>query len=239
MQYNPRGESEERHEVELAAVLVADRDKAFRAGVAELVAHAGLRARTAATGDEALASARTDRPSAVVLDVGLREMSGYETCRALREMFGETLPILFVSSERTEPSDRVAGLLLGADDYLAKPVDRDELLARIRRAATRSIAQARDMKTNGSLHATRGGSMQPESIAGLTAREIEVLRLMAVGQTPRQISDKLVISPKTVSSHLQRILTKLAVHSRLQAVVLAYELGLVSPGGDGPIKFLS
>lgn len=215
--------------MELAAVLVADRDKAFSAGVAELVAHAGLTARTAATGAEALASARAGRPSVVVLDVGLREMSGYETCRELRETFGETLPILFVSSERTEPSDRVAGLLLGADDYLAKPVDPDELLARIRRSATRSTAQERVTNANGSVHAI-GGGLRPDSVSSLTAREIEVLRLMAVGQTPREIAERLVISPKTVSSHLQRILTKLAVHSRLQAVVLAFELGLVSPG---------
>jgi DNA-binding NarL/FixJ family response regulator len=225
--------------VELPAVLVADRDKAFRAGVAELVAHAGLTARTAATGADALVAARAGRPSVVVLDVGLREMSGYETCRELRETFGETLPILFVSAERTEPSDRVAGLLLGADDYLAKPIDPDELLARIRRAATRSMAHARDTTANGSVQLAERGGVRPESVAGLTARETEVLRLMAVGQTSREISEQLVISPKTVSSHLQRILSKLAVHSRLQAVVVAYELGLVSPGGDGPIKFLS
>ena len=129
--------------MELAAVLVADRDKAFRVAVSALVTHAGMTARTAATGVEALASARSDHPSVVVLDVGLREISGYATCRGLREMFGEALPILFVSSERTEPSDRVAGLLLGADDYLAKPIDSDELLARIRRSATRSVAHAR------------------------------------------------------------------------------------------------
>ena len=65
-------------------------------------------------------------------------------------MFGEALPILFVSSERTEPSDRVAGLLLGADDYLAKPIDSDELLARIRRSATRSMAHSREAHANGS-----------------------------------------------------------------------------------------
>ena len=223
--------------MEHAAVLVADRDKAFRTGVAELVAHAGLTARTVATGAEAVSSARADRPSVIVLDVGLRDMSGYQTCRELRDMFGETLPILFVSSERTQPSDRVAGLLLGADDYLAKPIDPDELLARIRRSATRSTALAQQANANGAVHPAARGGVRPHSGAGLTARETEVLRLMALGQTPREISERLVISPKTVSSHLQRVLTKLAVHSRLQAVVLAYELGIVSPG-DGPMGFL-
>jgi DNA-binding NarL/FixJ family response regulator len=225
--------------VEPAAVLVADRDKAFRTIVASLVTHAGLTAQTAATGVEALAHARADRPSVVVLDVGLREISGYATCRRLREMFGETLPILFVSSERTEPTDCVAGLLLGADDYLAKPVDRDELLARIRRSATRSIACAPDAHTNGSGDSTEPTRRHPAVVPSLTAREIEVLRLMALGQTAREISEGLVISPKTVSSHLQRILAKLAVHSRVQAVVVAYQLGLVTLGGNDPPSFLA
>jgi DNA-binding NarL/FixJ family response regulator len=225
--------------VELASVLVADRSKAFRTEVAELVKHAGLTAHTAATGAEALASARADRPAVVVLDVGLRKMSGYETCRALREIFGETLPILFVSSERTEPADRVAGILLGADDYLAKPVDPDELLARIRRAAMRSVAHARDADANGSAQPHGSGGTWSEPAASLTAREIEVLRLMAVGRTPREIAERLVISPKTVSSHLQRIHTKLAVNSRSQAVALAYQLGLVTVGTDGATSFLA
>jgi two-component system nitrate/nitrite response regulator NarL len=218
--------------MDFAPVLVADGDRAFRSAVAALVEPAGLTAHTVATGHEALGSARACRPSVVILDVGLREMSGYETCRQLRELFGETLPILFVSAERTEPADRVAGLLLGADDYLAKPIDPDELLARIRRSATRSTAQSGHTGEN-EWRPPRPGGARPASIAALTARELEVLQLIAVGWTPREISERLVISPKTVSSHLQRILTKLDVHSRLQAVALAYEHGLVTPGADG------
>jgi DNA-binding CsgD family transcriptional regulator len=65
-------------------------------------------------------------------------------------------------------------------------------------------------------------------VAGLTPRELEVLRLIARGRTPGEIAEQLVISPKTVSSHLQRILAKMGVHSRLQAVARAYELGLVA-----------
>jgi DNA-binding NarL/FixJ family response regulator len=224
--------------LELAAVLVADRDKAFRVAVSALVTHAGMTARTAATGVEALASARSDHPSVVVLDVGLREISGYATCRGLREMFGEALPILFVSSERTEPSDRVAGLLLGADDYLAKPIDSDELLARIRRSATRSVAHARGAHADGAGGLNGWEKQRQAVVRSLTAREIEVLRLIAVGQTPREISEQLVISPKTVASHLQRILTKLAVHSRAQAVVLAYQLGLVTATAEGTTSIL-
>lgn len=210
--------------MEAGPVLVVDGNRSFRSAVALLVERAGLTAHAVATGDEAFESARACRPSVVILDVGLREPTGYEICRELRELYGEALPILFVSAERTEPGDRVAGLLLGADDYLAKPVDPNELLARIRRSATRSRARSREQPPL--------ARPSPASAAGLTARELEVLRLIAVGQTPHDISEQLVISPKTVSSHLQHILTKLGVNSRLQAVALAYQLGLVTPEED-------
>jgi len=213
--------------MEIASVLVADGEDAFCAAITALVARAGLAVRRARTGDDALRLAAIQRPSVVVLDVALRGPSGFETCRELREIFGEGLPILFVSADRTEPTDRVAGLMLGADDYLVKPVDPDELLARIRRAAVRSSAASR--WANVGPQPAADGPSATASAAGLTPREIEVLRLISQGRTPQEVSEQLVISPKTVSSHLQRILAKLGVHSRLQAVARAYELGLVSP----------
>ena len=97
--------------MEIASVLVADGDDAFCAAITALVARAGLAVRRARTGDDALRLAAIQRPSVVVLDVALRGPSGFETCRELREIFGEGLPILFVSADRTEPTDRVAGLM--------------------------------------------------------------------------------------------------------------------------------
>jgi DNA-binding NarL/FixJ family response regulator len=178
---------------------------------------AGVAAVTASTGDEALDAARERQPAVVVLDVELRDRSGYETCRALREMYGEALPILFVSAERTTSYDLVAGLLIGGDDYVSKPADLDELLARIVRAHRRAISSGNH----------RDAAAASENGASLTARELEILRLVAAGRSPRQVAAELVISPKTVASHLQRILTKLSVHSRAQAVARAYELGFV------------
>jgi DNA-binding NarL/FixJ family response regulator len=196
-------------------VLVADGDRTFRSAISGLLKRAGVASITAATGDEAVNVARGRRPAVVVLDVELRDRSGYETCRALREMYGETLPILFVSAERTTPYDLVAGLLIGGDDYVAKPADLDELLARIVRAHRRA--------GDGSGDSGVASEINPP----LTARELEILRLVAAGRSPRDIATQLVISPKTVASHLQRTLSKLSVHSRAQAVVRAYELGLV------------
>ena len=154
-------------------MLIADSDATFAAAVGALVLRARFAGMTAGTGDEALRLAHAHRPTVVVLDVGLRGPTGFETCRELRETFGESLPILLVSADRTEPSDRVAGLLLGTDDYLVKPVDHDELLARIRRSAMRSLAQA-DGFARPRAERESADDQPTQLTAGLTPRELEV-----------------------------------------------------------------
>src|SRR6266511_2711756 len=146
---------------------------------------------------------------------GLPDNNGFEICRTLRDEFGDDLPIIFVSGERVAPADRAVGLLVGGDDYLVKPVDPDEFLARVRRAVARSRREPAVPST------TTSRSLD------LTKRELEVLELLAQGQTQAQIASALVISPKTVASHVQRILAKLGVHSRAQAVALAYQSGAI------------
>jgi DNA-binding NarL/FixJ family response regulator len=108
--------------------------------------------------------------------------------------------------------DRAAGLLIGGDDYVVKPPDLDELLARVRRLLER--AQERSSSASAGF--------------GLTRRELEVLQLLGSGSRAPEIAAELGISPKTVSSHLQSIFRKLNVHSRAQAVSRAYEHGLVA-----------
>ena len=121
------------------SILIVDDDAAFRALVGVLLSRAGFATTVeAVTGEEALAAVRAERPALVLLDVFLPGINGYEVCRTLRDEFGDDLPIIFVSGERVEPSDRAVGLLVGGDDYLVKPVDPDEFLARVRRAIDRS-----------------------------------------------------------------------------------------------------
>ena len=105
--------------------------------MSKLLRAAGYPTREAATGTEALTIAREKLPAAVVLEVVLPDMTGYDVCHRLRERFGEQLPIIFVSGTRTEPLDRVAGLLMGADDYVVKPFEPEELVARVRRSVER------------------------------------------------------------------------------------------------------
>jgi DNA-binding NarL/FixJ family response regulator len=203
-------------------ILIVDDDAGFRTLVAELLRQVGFgTTREAATGEEALAAARSERPSLVLLDFLLPGINGFEVCRTLRDEFGEDLPIIFVSGERVDAADRALGLIVGGDDYLVKPVDPDELLARVRRAVVRARPQRVDR------------SMGKRTF-DLTKRELEVMELLAAGRTQAEIASSLFISPKTVASHLQRILAKLGVHSRTQAVAVAYDVGLVrgTPSGE-------
>ena len=118
-------------------ILVVDDDAQFRAMVAEALGRAGFESDEVGSGEEALEWVQRDRPRLILLDVSLPGTSGYAVCREVRQMFGEHLPIIFVSGDRTEPLDRVAGLLIGADDYIVKPFDPDELIARVSRILDR------------------------------------------------------------------------------------------------------
>ncbi len=189
--------------------MIADDHAAFRGLLTAQLESAGIRTIEAKDGREALERAR--EADVVLLDVNLPDMSGYSVCRELRAEHGERLPIVFVSGYRTESMDRAAGLLIGGDDYVVKPPDLDELLARVRRLLER--AQETDESASAGF--------------GLTRRELEVLQLLGSGSRAPEIAADLGISPKTVSSHLQSIFRKLDVHSRAQAVARAYEHGLV------------
>src|SRR5512133_1403309 len=127
------GEGGRRAMTTAALIFVVDDDGRSRTLVSRVLKRVGFRTYEAETGEEALAAAKRERPALVILEVLLPGVAGYEVCRELKDAFGEALPIVFVSGSRTEPGDRVAGLLVGGDDYLVKPFDPDELLARVRR----------------------------------------------------------------------------------------------------------
>ena len=186
-------------------ILIVDDDAVIRAAIGTILTDAGYLAREADSGAEALRSVRLDPPALVLLDVNLPGICGYEVCRLMRDEFGDQFPIVFVSGARTESFDRVAGLLLGANDYISKPFREDELLARIQsllvhrhKVAARTVASR------------------------LTARELQVLRLLSNGLGPDDIARLMVISPKTVGAHVEHIYMKLGVQTRAQAVAVAY-----------------
>jgi DNA-binding NarL/FixJ family response regulator len=176
-----------------------------------LLERAGYPTLAAADGQEAVQIAAEHRPDVVLLEIQLPGLNGYETCRALRDAFGRALGIVFISGKRTAGYDISAGLLVGADDYLIKPCDTSELVARVG-AVVRRVRHERE---------------DGAGFRRLTRREIEVLRHLSNGLGQREIADMLTISPKTVGIHIEHILGKLNVRSRAQAVAVAYRENLV------------
>jgi DNA-binding response OmpR family regulator len=128
----------------METILVVEDDPSIRLGIQRNLAFEGYRVVTAANGKEGLEAAFRDRPDLVLLDVMLPGPSGLEICRAIRR-HDPTLPVLIVSA-RTQEGDRVAGLDLGADDYIPKPFSVRELLARVRTALRRRRAFAHEEK---------------------------------------------------------------------------------------------
>jgi DNA-binding NarL/FixJ family response regulator len=190
-------------------VLVVDDDRDLRRLVTRLLEPLGYVVHEASTAGAALSMTARERPVVVLLDVHLPDMSGYEVLRRLRDEFGDDIAIVFLSGLRTEEFDRTAGMLLGADDYIVKPFARGEFIARVRRAIERSSAP------------------QASTRSSLTPRELEVLKLLAEGLGQKKIAQALFITPKTVATHIQRILIKLDVHSRAEAVAYAHRNQLV------------
>jgi DNA-binding NarL/FixJ family response regulator len=194
-------------------VLIADPEESSSALLSGVLRNAGYVALHATTGDEALELARANAPAAAILEIPLSGLSGYELCAALKVEFGPDMPVIFLTGSRTESYDRVAGLLLGADDYVTKPYSAGELLVRLRNLLHRHA------DPNASRYARR-----------LTKREYEVLELMAEGLQHDEIGQRLFISPKTVASHTEHILRKLGARGRAQAIAIAYHHRILQPG---------
>jgi DNA-binding NarL/FixJ family response regulator len=195
-------------------VLVADADDEARERLAGLLSSAGYEVIQTDRGDDALALARSANPAAILLEIPLEGLCGYEICRVLKSEPGFDAPIVFVSSTRTEPYDRIAGLLLRADDYIVSPYQSGELLARL----TNLIGRSRPRE------AGAGWS--------LTKREREILDLMSEGLRHRDIARSLFISPKTVATHVEHILRKLGVRSSKEAISVAYREEIIPSRTD-------
>lgn len=172
----------------------------------------GLTAEAYADKSEALASLDGNAPAVAILEV---EDGGCELLRELRDRFGSDMPVVLVSAERTSPADVVAGLLVGADDYAAESMDADEFIARVRRLVDRT-------------RRTPNATADLRRLSALTDRERQVLALIAEGRSQKQIASELSISVKTVGTHVQNLLSKLGLHTRVEAVALAVRAGDVT-----------
>lgn len=175
----------------------------------------------AADGAEALRLARELRPDVVLMDLLMPVMDGIEATAAIRHELPDTEVLALTSV--LEDASVVGAVRAGAIGYLLKDTQADALCQAIKSAAAGQVqltpkAAARLMQAVSA----------PESPVDLTERETEVLRLLAQGQSNKQIAHSLHISEKTVKTHVSNILSKLGVQSRTQATLCAIRIGLVS-----------
>jgi two-component system, NarL family, response regulator LiaR len=176
----------------------------------------------AADGAEALSLARTLKPDVVLMDLLMPVMNGISAITAIRRELPETEVIALTSV--LEDVSVVGAIRAGAIGYLLKDTEANELRQAIKAAAAGQV-QLSPRATARLLREIRA----PESPEILTERETEVLKALAQGQSNKEIAHNLVISEKTVKTHVSHVLTKLQVPSRTQAALYAIRIGLVSP----------
>ncbi|MDJ1132610.1 response regulator [Streptomyces iconiensis] len=220
-------------------VLVVDDQVLIRAGVAALLRAApGMEVvGEASDGDEAVRLAALHRPDVILMDIRMPGTSGIVATERILEAVTEPRPHILVLTTFDLDEYVYAALRAGACGFLLKDTGPQRLLAAIAAVAegdtlfspsvTRRLIEA---------YATRSdpGTCPPETLDVLTSREVDVLRLVAGGLSNPEIAEALVISESTVKTHLNRTMAKLDLGSRAQAVVLAYESGLVVPGKPPP-----
>jgi DNA-binding NarL/FixJ family response regulator len=184
----------------------------------------------AADGRETIDAVRTLRPDVVLMDVRMPNLDGIEATRRLAA--DEKAPRILILTTFDLDAYVYEALRAGASGFLLKDAGADELLHAVRViAAGEALLSPSITRRLIADYARRPpASEQPVALAELTPRELEVLRLMARGLSNSQIASELVLGEATVKTHIARIFQKLDLHDRAQAVVLAYESGLVQPG---------
>ena len=222
-------------------VVVADDQRLVRTGFRVLLGDAdGIDVvGEAADGVEAVEQAVALEPDVVLMDIRMPRLDGISATRSIVDRTASRVLVL-----TTFDSDEYVfeALTSGASGFLLKDVPAEHLVAAIRSVARGdalidpSVTRRLISRFTRAIRPTlETAAAVPDRLSVLTARELEVLRLMAAGLTNAEIAGRLVVEETTVKTHVGRVLGKLDLRDRVQAVVLAYETGLVSPGdGSAP-----
>ncbi|MBL9139942.1 MAG: response regulator transcription factor [Verrucomicrobiales bacterium] len=202
----------------MKTVLVIEDEPEMRRNIARLLKLEGYDAVSAEDGRAGLDAIRKRRPDLILCDVMMPGMDGHEVLRTLRaDPSLHSIPFIFLTA-KGEKSDQRGGMNLGADDYLTKPVENDDLIeavaARLQRAEQTARAE----------FAPDFSSSQPLEQLGLSPREAEVLLWAAQGKTNPEIATILGISEETVKKHMKEILSTLGVETRTAASLRAMEI---------------
>lgn len=200
-------------------ILVIDDDMRMRRLVTRALISSGYSVQEARNGREGLAAATREPPDLVVCDITMPEMNGHRVLEKLRESQATAhVPFIFLTGWG-EREDLRTGMNLGADDYLVKPVDLDELLAAVQARLRRKQQATRSGRTAPQIPT-------PDALAtclNVTAREAEIVSWVLQGKTNPEMSIILGIQLTTVKKHLESVFTKLGVENRTALVTLALQ----------------
>jgi DNA-binding NarL/FixJ family response regulator len=188
-------------------------------------------------GEQAVDSANRLKPDVVLMDIRMPEMDGIEATRRIvgaRDASSESGPRVLILTTFDLDEYVYDALGAGASGFLLKDVPADQLLAGIRTVAQGDALLAPSVTRRLIEEFARTGPASKAEAPGideLTPRELEVLKLIATGRSNAEIAEELIVGETTVKTHVARVLMKLGLRDRVQAVVLAYESGIVTPGG--------
>jgi DNA-binding NarL/FixJ family response regulator len=217
----------------VTSVLVVDDQELVRTGLCtvldrhddiDVVGDAG-------DGRAAIEEARRLRPDVVLMDVRMPELDGIAATREITAAPASPKVLMLTTFDLDEYV--YEALRAGASGFLLKDTPPALLAEAIRRVGDGDALLAPTITRRLVERFAAPRPKPPEALAELTERELEVLRLIARGLSNAEIGDELVVSMPTVKTHVGRILMKLGLRNRVQAVVLAYEAGIVAPGGEG------
>jgi DNA-binding NarL/FixJ family response regulator len=218
-------------------VLVVDDQELVRAGFCVILAAAdGIDVvGEAGNGADAVALARAEAPDVVLMDIRMPGMDGLAATKLIAGV-GRSGPKVVMLTTFDFDEYVYEALRAGASGFLLKDAPRHDLIAAVRAAAagdallapsvTRMLIEAFTRKPPAM-------APSPTALASLTSRERDIVRLIARGRSNAEIAADLVVSEATVKTHVGHVLAKLGLRDRIQAAILAYETGMVVPGGDG------
>jgi len=211
-------------------VVIADDQPMMRAGFKAVLEATGSIevVAEAATGEEAVAAAEAHRPDVVLMDIRMPGMDGIEATRRLPRQRVLILTTFGLDEYIIE------ALRAGASGFLLKDAPTREVVEAVRAVAAGDAVLApavtRQLLDQVGRRLPAAVSRTPDGLAELTDREQEVLRMLAVGMSNAEIATALVVSEPTVKTHVSNLLGKLGLRDRVQAVIYAYESGLITPG---------